>query len=205
MTGRDVDDVLQQVAAGIPMALAQRRQQTESIALSIINRLTMRADPGDDVLAEDLLALLRREPLEGRVVPVDLEMLATELEGDVTMSTGGYLDLQTGEAYGEDATDPMMVGEDSAIDVEDDPDRWLWFDRSGSRDGWQDMADFARRQRDTGLRDKLERAIEGKGAFARFRSVVHDENIHEQWYAFSNDRQLGRAREFLASVGIRVG
>ena len=27
----------------------------------------------------------------------------------------------------------------------------------------------------------------------------------EQWYAFSTDRQMGRAREFLADNGIRVG
>lgn len=124
VTGRDIDDVLQQVGAGIPMALDQRREQTEPVALSVINRLTMRAGPGDQVLADDLLAWLRREPLKGRVVPVDLEMLCTELEGDPSMSTGGYLDLDTGDVYGETATDATMVGEDAAIDVEEEPDRW---------------------------------------------------------------------------------
>jgi hypothetical protein len=51
----------------------------------------------------------------------------------------------------------------------------------------------------------LERAIEGKGAFFRFRDIVHSEDLSEQWYAFSTDRQMGRAREFLADNGIRVG
>jgi hypothetical protein len=205
VTGRDVDDALQQVAAGIPMALEQRWGQTEPVALSVINRLSLRAGPGDEVLAEDLLARLRREPLKGRVVPVDLEMLVTELEGDPSMSTGGYLDLRTGEVYGEAATDPMMVGEDAAIDVEEEPDRWFWFHRTGSRDGWRDMAAFAGRQRDARVRERLERAIEGKGAFGRFRDLVHEENLAEQWYAYSTDRQLGRAREILADEGIRVG
>lgn len=173
--------------------------------LSVINRLTTRAGPGDEVLADDLLARLRGEPLEGRVVPVDLEMLSTELEGDLTVSTGGYLDLRTGEVFGETATDPMMVGDDAAIEVEEEPDRWLWFDRTGSGEGWRDMAAFAQRQRDAVLRERLERAIEGKGAFRRFREVVHEENLAEQWYAYSTDRQLGRAREFLADEGIRVG
>ena len=203
--GRDVDDVLHQVGAGLPMALQQRRDQAEAVTVSVINRLTWRAGAGDEVLAQDLLACLRGEPLAGRVVPVDLEMLGTELEGDLTMSGGGYLDLRTGEVLDEGITDPAMVGQDAAVDVEEEPDRWLRFDRTGSRDGWRDMAAFAQRQHDSALRERLERAIEGKGAFGRFRDLVHQESLADQWYTFATDRQLGRAREFLADQGIRVG
>ena len=131
-------------AAGIPMAVEQRRRDTEPVALSVINRLTWRGGPGDRLLAEDLLAGLRREPLTGRVVPVDLDMLSTVLEGDPELSTDGYLDLRTGQVY-----------DDSA--------------------------------------------------FVRFRDVLDGENLSEQWYAFSADRQMGRAREYLADHGIRVG
>ena len=182
VTGCDVDDALQQVGAGVPMALQQRRDQAEPVALSVINRLTWRGGPGDQVLAEDLLACLRGEPLAGTAVPVDLDMLSMEMEGDVSLSSGGYVDLRTGEVYGDSATDPAMVGEDAAIDVEEDPDRWLRFDRIGPRDGWQDMADFAQRQREAGLRERLERAIHGAGAFRRFRDLVHDEGLTDQWY-----------------------
>ena len=202
--GRDVDDALQQVGAGMPMALQQRREQAEPVAVSVINRLTWRGGTGDGVLAEDLLACLRGEPLTGRVVPVDLEMLGSELEGDPGMSTGGYVDLRTGEVYDDSSTDPAMVGEDAAVDVEAEPDRWLRFDRTGSRDGWRDMAAFAGRCHDAALRERLERAIEGRGAFGRFRDLVHRESLADQWYIFAADRQLGRAREFLAGEGIRV-
>ena len=187
------------------MALEQRRQETEPVAMSVINRLTWRGGAGDRLLAEDLLAGLRRVPLTGRVVPVDLDMLSTVLEGDPELSTGGYVDLRTGQVYDDNATDPMMVGESAAIDVEEEPDRWLRFNCTGSRNGWRDMAAFAERQHDETLRERLERAIEGKGAFFRFRDLVHGENLSEQWYAFSADRQVGRAREFLADNGIRVG
>lgn len=203
--GSDIDDVLQQVGAGVPMALERRRQQAEPVALSVINRLTVRAGAGDEVLAEDLLACLRGEPLTGKVVSVDLDMLSEALEGDLAMSTGGYLDLHTGKVYDESSTDPMVVGEDTAIDVDEDPDRWLWFRCTGSRDGWRDMADFAERQHEAALRERLERAIAGKGAFHRFRDLIGHEGLAAQWYAFSADRQLGRAREFLADEGIRVG
>jgi hypothetical protein len=205
VTGHDVDDALQQVGAGIPMALERKRQDAEPVALSVINRLSLRGGAGDQVLSEDLLAILRREPLPGRVVPVDLDMLSLVLEGDPDLSTGGYLDLRTGQVYEDSATDPMTVGEDSAIDVEEEPDRWLRLRRTGSRNAWQDMAAFAERQHDEALRERLERAIEGKGAFSRFRDLVHGENLSDQWDTFSNDRQMGRARELLADNGIRVG
>jgi len=204
VTGRDVDDALQQVGPGIPMALEQAPEQAQPVAVSIINRLTWRAGAGDDVLAEDLLAHLRGEPLADRAVPVDLDLLSTELEGDLHMSSGGWVDLLTGDVYDDSATDPMTVGEDAVIDVEDDPDRWLWFDRTESREGWQDMATFTGRQRDPALRERLERAIEGTGAFRRFRDLVHQENLDQRWYVFAGDRQLGRARELLAAEGIRV-
>ncbi|MCA4135323.1 UPF0158 family protein [Arthrobacter sp. M4] len=206
VTGRDIDDALQQVGTGIPMALEQRRQEAEPVAISVINRLNWRGGAGDQVLAEDLLACLRRVPLTDRVVvPVALDMLSTVLEGDLELSTGGYLDLRTGQVYDDTFTDSMMVGDGAAIDVEEEPDRWLRLNRTGSRNGWQDMAAFAERQRDEALRERLKRAIEGKGAFFRFRDLVHGENLGEQWYAFSTDRQMGRAREFLAENGIRAG
>ncbi len=99
----------------------------------------------------------------------------------------------------------MMVGEDAAINVDENPDRWLHLDAAGSREGWRDMAAFAERQHDESLRARLERAIEGKGAFRRFRDLLHDEGLAEQWEVYASDRQIGRARELLAEEGIRVG
>ncbi|MDQ2851332.1 MAG: UPF0158 family protein [Actinomycetota bacterium] len=204
VTGCDIDDALQQVGTGIPMALAHRGGDAESVALSVINRLTFRGGVGDEVLAEALLAALRRVPPAGRDVSVDLEMLGDTLEGDLEMSSGGYLDLNTGEVYDESVTDPMTVGADVAIDVESDPDRWLRVDKRGSSGGWGDMSAFAERQSDGALKERMERALQGKGAFARFRDIVHSEDLVGQWLVFSADRQLGRARQFLADEGIRV-
>lgn len=204
VAGHDVDDALQQVGAGISMALEQKREKSEPVALSIINRLMMRAGEGDQVLADDLLALLRGESALGRVVPIDLGMLSVMLEGDPSFSAGTYVDLRTGDVYSDNDTGRAMVGED-AIDVEDDPDRWLWRDGIDSHAGWRDMEAFAERERDATLRDRLMRAIEGKGAFRRFRDLVHDEALADQWRIFSEDREIGRARQMLADVGIRVG
>ncbi len=205
VTGRDIDEALQQVGAGIPMALEHRRGQAEPVALSVINRLTGRGGPGDEVLAEDLLAALRREPPAGSVLPVDLEMLSTVLEGDPGLSTGGYLDVCTGQVYTDEDTDPAVVGQDAAIDVEEDPDRWLRLGPAGSRQGWVDMAAFAERQHDQALRARLERSLQGQGAFGRFRDLIHEESLAEPWSVFSTDRRIGRARDFLAEHHLRAG
>lgn len=204
ITGRDIEDALQQVGTGIPMAVEQRRDQAEPVALSVINRLTMRAGPGDEVLAEDLLAALRREPPAEPVLPVDLETLAAVLETDPGTSTGGWLEVRTGQVYTDEDTDPALVGQDAAIEVEDDPDRWLRLEPTGSREGWAGMATFAARQHDHTLRARLERAIQGTGAFGRFRDLVHDENLTDQWSAFCTDRRIGRARAFLADHHLRA-
>lgn len=134
---------------------------------------------------------LRGRPLApptGTAVPVDLDMISTILEGDPDLATGGYLDLHTGQVYDEAASDPMIVGQDAAIDAEDEPDRWLRLNRAGSGNRWQDMAAFAGRQHDEALRERRKRATEGKGAFFRFREIIHGENLSEHWYAFSTDR-----------------
>ncbi|MGO1853503.1 MAG: IS1096 element passenger TnpR family protein [Microbacteriaceae bacterium] len=199
----EIDDALQQVGAGVPMALEQRREAAESVALSLVNRLRWRAFPGDIELSDDLLTLLRGEPLDGRVAPVDLDMLAEVLESNPEYSTGGYVDLLTGEAYDEQMADAAEVGEDAAIDPDADPDRWLRVDMAGSRSGWEDMVAFAERQRGrTG--ERLQNAIEGKGALRRFRELVDDEGLTDQWRRFSDERRIGRSRLLLADEGIRV-
>ena len=202
VTGCNIDDVLQQVGGGLPPLLLRERRKLEAMTRLFVDRLTARDWAGDAELAEDLAARLHGEPLAGRVAPVDLDMLSEDLEGDPNLSRGGHVDLQTGMTWGAELLEDM--DEDDEMDV-DDPDRWLFFACTGSREGWRDMADFAERQTDAALRQRLETAIEGRGAFRRFRDVIHQADIGLEWNAFSRERMMGRARAFLAEEGIRVG
>ena len=204
LMGREIDDALQQLGPGMVIALGSRRRQAEPVALSLIDRLITRSGPGDRVLAEYLLALLRREPPAARTAPVDLGELSSLLEGGFGESSTVHVDLLTGDVFSGDFTDPALVGEDAAVDVEAEPDPWVWLERAGSREGWEDMKAFALRQRDHVVRDRLVRAIEGAGAFRRFRDLVHSEGLAEQWQIYSDDRRWGRAREALADAGIRA-
>jgi hypothetical protein len=50
--------------------------------------------------------------------------------------------------------------------------------------------------------DRLSIAISGRGAFRSFKDVVtHWLGELERWYAFSDERQRGRARAWLAAAG----
>ena len=56
------------------------------------------------------------------------------------------------------------------------------------------------------LREQLIRALEGRGAFRRLRKVLEADAWQDQltrWTLFRYERQLGRAREWLARAGYR--
>lgn len=200
----NIDDALQQLASGMSLLLETQSNEAESQLESFISTLTSRHGPGDAELAEDLRARLQGEPLRGKALSVDLELFTELFEGDPSFMDGGYLDVETGDVFPQDSTDPMTVGEDSVIDVDTAPDRYLWFDRLGGRDGWRDMADFAKSQPDAQMRERLEQSIRGKGAFRAFGNLIFDTELEEQWNIFSTDRRLGRGRQRLAEEGIRA-
>jgi hypothetical protein len=199
--GRDVDDVLQLLGTGLLAVLPDDRQVVEGVTTRVIDSLRKRDADGDDVLADQLQAALDGAQQRVTTLPVDLEELAIHTEGSLD-EPGPYVDLRTGEVVPGVLTDPMWVGEDSSVDVEDEPDRWLYLERAGSRDRWEDMERFASRVTDEQVGRRLDDAIHGKGAFRRFKDVVLDEGLGDEWNAYADDRALGRARELLFSHGI---
>jgi hypothetical protein len=200
MLGRHIDGALQLLGEGLSMALDQDRGKAETIVLSAVNRLTFRSSPGDRELAEALLARLRNEPVPGLDLAVDIDMLAMIQEGSFDESNGGYIDLESGEII-----DAMMVDYgDTDIDFNKGPDRWVKFDRAETKEAWNDMHAFVSGLRDPEVRDRGLMAIEGTGAFRRFRRFVDGNDFGDRWVQFSDDRKYGRARLILAENGIRV-
>jgi hypothetical protein len=67
------------------------------------------------------------------------------------------------------------------------------------------MGDFIATLEDPAIADRLSIAIDGKGAFRRFRDLLNRwPEVATRWYAFSDDRQIGRARAWLADAGYRT-
>jgi hypothetical protein len=114
------------------------------------------------------------------------------------------LDLQTGEVIPYFMPDSDMAGVAWADKGEAELDRWLFLPCLGSRAVRQDMAEFATMIKYRPMRQRVEEAIEGLGAFHRFRDLIYAEGLVSEWHAFADDRRIARAREFLADLGVRV-
>jgi hypothetical protein len=189
----DEHDALQVIGDSLVVALAERADGASELAAACAARLRERGGIGDDVLADQLES--RPSPAL-RPMPVDLEQLTAVFED----SEGGRFDLQTGEAWPEYTFDPGISGVEPA---EEDEDRWLYID-GGSRDGYHDMQDFLRTRVDGVLAERLGRALQGRGAFRRFKDVLADHDRLHEFHVFSEDRRRGRARAWLADAGIAV-
>jgi len=102
------------------------------------------------------------------------------------------------------ALDHVVESGEEEPDLED-ADAWLVVHGSySSRQGYFDMEAFIETVDDPAMVDRLSIAIDGKGAFRRFRGVLErDEDLVNRWVAFSEERRLGRARAWLAEAGYR--
>ena len=139
-----------------------------------------------------------------RGLPVDLEELAGILEGD-PLSVGGRIDIKTGEVWSQAAIEYVLETGEEDEDSADDPERWLAVHGEGSREGYRDMELFIASVENSGRAERLAIAITGRGAFRRFKDeLARWPGELERWHAFSEERQRGRARSWLAAAGYRV-
>jgi uncharacterized protein YciI len=205
---RPLEPVLQHAGQ---LLLAAAPANDEDLVRRCIAGLRERNAAGDDVLALELQAALgepvasEHPPWPLTPVPVSLDELASCLDGD-PLQGHGAVDLQTGDLYHPGTLEydrPDELDEDSDSF---DPDRWLFF-HPESGDGYRDMLDFAADLPDGLLREQLFRALDGRGAFRRFRDVLSNDAHAVQltrWLLFREERELGRARDWLATAGYRT-
>lgn len=84
-------------------------------------------------------------------------------------------------------------------------ERYIPLPRTTSREGYRDMEDFIKKVGEEDLREKLSIAIDGRGAFRRFKNVLkkHSEE-RERWFEFKRSRTTKRVRDWLDAEGIGV-
>jgi Uncharacterised protein family (UPF0158) len=127
---------------------------------------------------------------------LDLEEIGNALADQTDYEHRWLIDPRTGEIVfwtadaGIDGKAPVDLDELDLVCIDPLPS-WVWY---------QDMADFAEAITDERAGRRLARAIQGKGAFRRFRDELHDEHpeLLPAWYAFRDVRANRRAVEWLA-------
>jgi hypothetical protein len=147
--------------------------------------------------------------------------------------TTAYLDTETGavifvEDYVADQLGELLADVDSAEGIEslvqaqtdlsdidrqqlldaarvegDADNRYRMIPRQDSRDGYQDMQEYIWSLEDEHLRELLEVAIQGSGAFRRFKDVLYRyPEAQENWLRFRDERQKRRMTDWFASEGV---
>jgi hypothetical protein len=119
--------------------------------------------------------------------PINLNW--TDLETAFERNAPGvesYLDLETGEVLA------VVAGQADAAErrlrVAREPERHLRVEPASSREQYRWMERFVVTVGDTALRDRLLIAIDGKGAFRRFKDVlVNYPAERERWFAYRSD------------------
>jgi hypothetical protein len=127
---------------------------------------------------------------------LDLEEIANALADQTDYEHRWLINPQTGEIAfwttdtGIDGQTPVDLDELDLVCIDPLPS-WVWY---------QDMADFADAITDEQAGHRLLRAIQGKGAFRRFKDELHDAypDLLTPWYAFRNARAQRRAVQWLA-------
>jgi tetratricopeptide (TPR) repeat protein len=140
-------------------------------------------------------------PRAPRLLPVDLSILAEALD-DGAPGHAWYLDRETGDIFPafDDFEDEFLPCPREELE---DSSRFLHIEPRPGGEGWRDMADFVVTVDDRGLRERLADAIEGKGAFGRFRRVLESAPaVRERWFEWKGARLEEEARAWLAGKGI---
>ena len=136
--------------------------------------------------------------------PIELDMLEVAME-DSDLSNRYYLNLVSGKVvFFSDDLD--LSEEDEPLSEEiDESDDYIAVDRIPSHEAYQWMVDFVDEMvapSDENAAEKLSIALEGKGAFRRFKDTLYrvDEKWQQAWYQWRDKQLKAAVEEWLKSV-----
>jgi hypothetical protein len=126
---------------------------------------------------------------------IDVEEIATALADQTDYEHRWLLDPRTGQVAfwtsdtGIDGENPVEIEELDLIPIDPLPS-YVWY---------QDMADFVEGMSDDAAGRRLARALQGRGAFRRFKNQLHEHHpeLVSSWHALRDIRAQRRAVEAL--------
>lgn len=141
---------------------------------------------------------------EQRSLEIDIDELSEAME-DSYYEHEYYLDLETGQVlFLSEYLDDEETG-DLSDGIDDEPERYERIPRAESHQGYEDMQDFVASVEDERLAELLEVAINGRGAFRRFKDVLlRYAEERERWFKFKEERMRERALEWLDDIGVTL-
>jgi len=139
-----------------------------------------------------------------KTLKIDLDGLCSAME-DSSYEHKYYLDLETGEILFLSEYMDDDEAEKLREKIDDGPDRYERIPKAESHEGYEDMQDFIATVKDERLSELLEVAINGKGAFRRFKDVLLNyPEERERWFQYRDDRTQERALEWLDDIDVSL-
>lgn len=142
-------------------------------------------------------------------IRIDIDDIATALSDN---DSEWVLDTQTGKVLMKEwLRDPdirQLEGLESPGDGDEeldefdldmlDPERFVWIQPLGSHEGFRWMEDFALRQDDERVRERLLDALDRPRPFRRFKDALYEfPAVQEAWYRFEEERLREAVREWI--------
>lgn len=131
-----------------------------------------------------------------RELKIDMDFLRSSFD-DGSGTIDYYLDTETGEIE-------MDTEDDKFARHGDEDERYLRVPDADSHEGYEDMEAFIETIEELRIRDMLEVAIQGSGAFGRFKSALYRYPTEQKrWFAFKDKRLNRRVLTWLKAHGIK--
>ena len=159
-----------------------------------------------------------------KTLNVDIEELVDAMEQPEEFESAWYLDKQTGKLVivSDDIMRALEDGDEDEVAsdlpdwqeeefelgkqiLNDVEDRFEEVPRFEARESYALMERFVAQVADPNLREKLQIAIMGKGAFGRFKYVLAGvQSIRQQWFDLERETKREWARDWLESLDIET-
>ena len=189
---------LQLAGSGLLQTGEVRNPSARPVVEQVIADLGERQWLGDEIMAEWLTDAVAGTDVDG-ALPIDIEFLAGTLETDF-LEYGDlrvYLDLTTGA--------DVMAGEDQPEIDEEDMNLLYIPPNYFQGESWRDRVRFVAWVEDEDLAERLMDALQGRGAYRRFRGILEDyPRMMARFWDLENDRQYCRAVRWLAMNNLRL-
>ncbi len=140
--------------------------------------------------------------------PIDIDMVELALE-DGNLENSYCLNIQTGEVtFLSELTDTADEREKRLEEIEASDD-YIPIERIPSHEAYQWMEDFVAEivaPKDAQTAEKLSIALMGKGAFRRFKNVLHHvgEEWVQAWYHWRDDQLYKAMKEWFAGLPVAI-
>ena len=151
---------------------------------------------------------------------VDVEEIAMIMDNQDRFGNQYYLDTETGETVviPDELMSALQEGESceglpdwelqllpQAREIFEGSDRYEEIPTRPSYEGYNLTVEFTEGVWDKKIQRKLSIALDGKGAFRKFKNVLRDyPEVEKEWFQFKSKRDKEEVKDWLESIGIEM-